>query len=208
MTEGNRFDEAAGTWDEAPHRVQMAAAVADEIRVRAPLSPALDVLDFGCGTGLLTLALQPLVRTVTGADTSTAMLDVLRAKARDRRLANVATLLLERDGPPALAPAHADLIVSSMALHHVRDLAPTLRAFFEHLRAGGRVALADLDREDGTFHDDARDLFHLGFDRAEMKALLADAGFAEPVATTATVVRKNDREYPIFLFTGTKHPRA
>ncbi len=204
MAEENRFDREAATWDETPRRAQMAADVAAEITRRVRLTRHLDVLDFGCGTGLLTLALQPLVRSVTGADTSAGMLGVLRAKVRDRGLENVATVLLEGDGPPALPPARADLVVSSMVLHHVADLPALFRAFHAHLRPGGRVALADLDREDGTFHDDPQGVIHLGFDRTELMALLADAGFTALAATPAAVVRKNEREYPIFLVTGAR----
>ncbi len=204
MTERNRFDEAAATWDETPRRVEMATRVAAEIARRVPLSRGLEVLDFGCGTGLLTLALQPLVGRVIGADTSPGMLDVLRAKVRDRNLDNVEAVLLERGAPPELPPGRSDLVVSSMALHHVEELAPLFRAFHARLRPRGMVALADLDREDGTFHEDPREVFHLGFDRTEMMALLANAGFTDLAATTAFVARKNAREYPIFLVTGTR----
>jgi hypothetical protein len=64
------------------------------------------------------------------------------------------------------------------------------------------VALADLDREDGTFHEDARGVFHLGFERSEVQALLAAAGFVGLDVTTATTVRKEKGDYPVFLITG------
>jgi tRNA (cmo5U34)-methyltransferase len=201
VSDTSRFDEAAATWDEEPRRVKLARAVADEIARRIELSPAMDVLDFGCGTGLLTLALQPLVRSVTGADSSSGMLDVLRRKVRVQRLANVQTTLLDPDVSLSL-DGPFDLIASSMALHHVPDLAPLFDRFRETLRSGGRVALADLDREDGSFHEDPRGVHHLGFERAEMQALLAAAGFVDLEATTACLAQKDTREYPVFLVTG------
>ena len=204
MTDGNRFDQEAATWDEKPRRVQTALDVAAAIARRSPLSEDLDLLDFGCGTGLLTLALRPSVGRITGVDTSAGMLDVLRAKVRERRLSNVETILLEERREPVLPHGPFHLIVSSMALHHVEDLASLFREFHARLHPGGRVALADLDREDGTFHEDARGVFHLGFERAAITALLAEAGFSDPATTAAAVVRKNDREYPIFLLTGTR----
>jgi tRNA (cmo5U34)-methyltransferase len=201
MSETNRFDEAAATWDEQPRRVKLARAVADEIARRIRLSRDLDVLDFGCGTGLLTLALQPLVRSVTGADTSSGMLEILRTKVRELGVANVGTILLDPEGPLSL-DARFHLIVSSMALHHVADLAPLFRRFHEQLHPGGRVALADLDREDGSFHEDPRDVHHLGFERSELQALLAAAGFVDLGATTAMVTSKAGHDYPVFLITG------
>jgi len=203
VSDTNRFDEAAATWDEQPRRVKLARAVADAIGRQVPLSHETDVLDFGCGTGLLTLALQPLVRGVTGADTSSGMLDVLREKVRAQGLANVETMLLDPKGPRAV-DARFHLIVSSMALHHVADLASLFAWFHERLHPGGRVALADLDREDGSFHEDPRDVHHLGFERNELQALLAEAGFGDLGASTALVNRKGDRDYPVFLITGRK----
>jgi tRNA (cmo5U34)-methyltransferase len=199
----DRFDEAATTWDEQPRRLELAAAVATEIRRRVPLSGETDVLDFGCGTGLVTLALQPFVGSVTGADTSSGMLDELSRKVRDRHLANVATLLLDPGAPLPSDPRY-DLIVSSMALHHVEDVGALFQRLHGLLREGGRVALADLDREDGTFHEDPTGVFHLGFGRDDILSLLARAGFSSLAVTTAAVTRKDGREYPVFLVTGHK----
>ena len=203
MSDTNRFDQAAATWDEQPRRVKLAQAVADEIARQIHLSHDIDVLDFGCGTGLLTFALQPLVRSVTGADTSSGMLDVLRQKVQAQGLANVETVLLDSEVTLS-SSARFHLIVSSMALHHVANLAPLFKRFHEHLHPGGRVALADLDREDGSFHDDPRDVYHLGFERSEVQTLLAEAGFVDLGATTAIITRKGSHDYPVFLITGHK----
>jgi tRNA (cmo5U34)-methyltransferase len=201
MSDTDRFDEAAATWDEEPRRVELSRAVAEAIGQRARLPRAIDVLDFGAGTGLLTLALQPLVRAVTGADTSSGMLGILRRKIEAKGLENVETVLLEGEG--ALPPgARFDLVVSSMALHHVADLAALFGRFREVLRARGEIALADLDREDGSFHEDARGVFHLGFERNELLILLTEAGFTDLAATTATATRKEGRDYSVLLITG------
>jgi tRNA (cmo5U34)-methyltransferase len=201
VSDANLFDQAAATWDEQPRRVRLARAVADEITRQIHLSHDIDMLDFGCGTGLLTLALQPLVRSVTGADASSGMLDVLKQKVQAQGLANVTTILLDPEVPLSLDARFA-LIVSSMALHHVANLAPLFSRFHEQLEPGGRVALADLDREDGSFHEDTRDVFHLGFERSELQTLLAAVGFVGLNITTATITRKENRDYPVFLITG------
>jgi tRNA (cmo5U34)-methyltransferase len=203
VSDTSRFDQAASTWDEDPRRVELARAVGTAIVGQLRLTREMDVLDFGCGTGLLTLALQPLVHSVTGADTSSAMLGVLEQKIEARGLANVSAVLLD-PAEPLASGSRFHLIVSSMALHHVADLAPLFERFHDLLRSEGRIALADLDREDGSFHGEAGDVFHLGFDRSEIQSLLRGAGFADLAATTAIVTRKEAHEYPVFLITGRK----
>jgi 2-polyprenyl-3-methyl-5-hydroxy-6-metoxy-1,4-benzoquinol methylase len=197
-----RFDKAAGTWDEDPGRVALAKAVAEHILQRLGPMPDAEVLDFGCGTGLLSLAVHPHVRRVTGADSSAGMLGVLEQKVRSLGLESVRTYRLD-DSHPLSEAGSFDLITSSMTLHHVRDLRALFRTFRSLLTPGGRVALADLDREDGTFHrPEITDVFHLGFDRDDLRAQLLEAGFDGVEDVSAFVHHRNGREYPVFLITG------
>ena len=199
MTDTSRFDEVASTWDEDPGRVALAQAVADAISREVGLAASMDVLDFGCGTGLLTLALQPHVRTVTGADTSAGMLGVLEQKVRAFGLDSVRSCRLDNAGALAAAGPF-DLVTSSMALHHVQDVDGLFAQLRTVLREGGHVALADLDTEDGSFHSpDVTDAYHRGFDRATLRARLEAAGFDEVRDTTAFIHRRHGREYPVFL---------
>ena len=98
-----------------------------------------------------------------------------------------------------------DLIISAMAMHHVEDTRQLFATFAEHLQPGGRIALADLDKEDGTFHPaDVEGVFHHGFARDELQALIEDQGFVDIQFDTAHTVDKEDKCYPIFLVTATK----
>ncbi len=203
MPQTVRFDRAAATWDAEERRLLLASGVTEAIATRCALPADLDVLDFGCGTGLVSLGLRPLVRSVTGVDTSRGMLDVFERKVREKDLDSVRAVLLPAGAPLSL-PDRFHLVVSSMTLHHVADLAPLFAGFHDHLHPGGRVALADLDLEDGTFHEDVTDVVHLGFDRGGIAALLAGAGFVDVEVETATVTRKGQRSYPVFLATGRK----
>ena len=206
MTDTQRFDQVAGGWDEDPGRVALARAVADAIGRQAGLSPSMDVLDFGTGTGLLALAVQPYVRSVTGADTSAGMLEVFDRKVRALGLDTVRPYRLDRLESLSAAGTF-DLIISSMTLHHVADLAALFAQFQALLRNGGRIAVADLDTEDGTFHSpDVTDVHHLGFDREELLAQLAAAGFEDLRETTAFVHHRHGRPYPVFLISGRALP--
>jgi tRNA (cmo5U34)-methyltransferase len=197
----DRFDQVAATWDADASRAALAEAVADGIMRSVGSTPAMDVLDFGCGTGLLTLALAPHVRHIVGADASAGMLAVLEEKIRSKHLLSVRPYLVGNARPLASA-GRFHLITSSMALHHVRDVPALIAEFATLLHPHGRLALADLDSEDGTFHDaDVRDVHHRGFDRAWLRERMLQHGFVDVRDTTAFVHRRRGREYPVFLMT-------
>jgi len=71
-------DQSAATWDNEPRRIALMKDVGEAILQQAKLTKHMDVLDYGCGTGLVSLFLLPHVHSVTGADNSPGMLDVKR----------------------------------------------------------------------------------------------------------------------------------
>jgi cyclopropane fatty-acyl-phospholipid synthase-like methyltransferase len=195
------FQDKAADYDARPVPQQISEGVYGALAQAVALTPGLTVLDFGAGTGLLTGRVAPHVGRVHAVDVSPAMLAQLAQKPE---LAGKVEIhcqdLLEQ--PLAL---RADLVVSAMAMHHVADTAALLRALYQHLAPGGRVALADLDVEKGDFHPPGVEgVFHAGFDRAALGALAAQAGFTDVRFTTACTVTKEARQYPIFLLTATR----
>ncbi|OGV71400.1 MAG: hypothetical protein A3K19_01425 [Lentisphaerae bacterium RIFOXYB12_FULL_65_16] len=205
-----RFDRLAAEWDANPGRVAVARSVADAIRRDVPLRRDMDVLDFGAGTGLLSLSLLPDVGQVTAVDASGEMLAVLEAKVRTAKLANVRTLQCDVRSDP-LPRAAFDLVVSSMVLHHIPDPAAVLTALVASLRPGGGVAIADLDHEDGSFHTDPQGVFHHGFERSEIRRLAEAAGLTNVCTRDAHVITRPDSEgkpqaYSVFLLTGRHDP--
>jgi ubiquinone/menaquinone biosynthesis C-methylase UbiE len=202
------FDKEAAAWDENPGRVKLANEVADAIIREVQPSSAMDALDYGCGTGLVTLRLQPLVRTIVGADSSSGMLGMLRSKAEKQQLSNVRMLLVDFEHGGTIA-GKFDLVLSSMTLHHVQDTAWLFKQWYELLLPGGVLAVADLDTEDGSFHGDNTGVKHLGFDRQHLSGLLRSAGFRSVRDTTAaTMVRDvaegGSRSFPVFLLIARK----
>ncbi len=202
MTATERFDKAATTWDLEDRRVVLAQAVVDSISARVPLTRELSTLDFGCGTGLVTLALAPKVGAITGADTSPGMLKTLAEKAEGMGIP-VRMLPLDPTGTGDLGGPY-QLIVSSMTLHHIPDVPTLFRRFAQHLQPGGRIALADLDQEDGSFHEDMTGVHHHGFSRDLIHTWLEEAGFLDVRVDTAAISPKKGREYSVFLATARK----
>ena len=202
------FEKAAANWDAKPRRVKLAQDVAAAIIHALHPTPQMEVLDFGCGTGLVTLALQPLVKSITAADSSPGMLAVLQDKVNQQHLANVRPRLVDFE-KGEVPEGRFHLIVSSMTLHHVPDTAALIKLWFDLLLPGGVLGVADLDTEDGSFHSHNTGVYHLGFDRTRLKALVADTGFRQVQDTTAATMVKEiaggkEREFSIFLITGRK----
>lgn len=181
--------------------MQISEGVVLALSSRVPLSADLTVMDFGAGTGLLAGKLAPHVRKIIAVDVSPAMLEQLSKKPELAGKVEIACQnLLEKP-----LGRSVDLVVSAMAMHHVDDTRGLVRALFSHLSPGGRIALADLDAEDGTFHPPGTEgVFHAGFDRDALGALLREAGFVDVQFGTACEVSKEDRRYPIFLVTATR----
>jgi len=209
-TQRKDFDTAAANWDEKPQRVRLANEVADALIRELALTDAMNLLDFGCGTGLLTLRLQPLVRTIVGADSSRGMLDVLNAKIAAADLGNVCSMNLDLEQGDTLKGKY-HRIVSSMTLHHVREIEPLLAQFHNALMPGGMVGLADLDLDGGLFHEDNTGVFHFGFDRTALRAMLEAAGFTGVRDLTAAEIAKpagdgTSRRFSVFLLTARKEP--
>lgn len=201
----DRFDQAAANWDKKQRRVRLAHDIATAI-ARLPLNRGMTAMDYGCGTGLVGLALAPKLKWLTGVDTSEGMLTVLAEKGAKLPENNVSTRLLDLALAPS--PEQFDLVICSMALHHIEKVDKVLANFFAALNPDGYLAVADLDEEDGSFHDRDAGEKHCGFDRQKLQRKLADIGFRDiQFQTVHTLDKSVDGEqklFPIFLVTARK----
>jgi 2-polyprenyl-3-methyl-5-hydroxy-6-metoxy-1,4-benzoquinol methylase len=139
------------------------------------------------------------------------MLDVLDGKIKAAGIANIQAILLDLADPANALPTvpTVNAIVSSMTLHHVRDIPRLARIFFSMLEPGGRIALADLSTEAGDFHTDNTGVHHFGFAADWLCATFTAAGFADARTSVAHTVRKQitsgeTKDFPILLLTAVK----
>lgn len=200
-----RFDAEAAGWDDEPRRVELANALAASLLGQMHLTPGITALEFGCGTGLLTLQLAPKVKRVVAVDSSAGMLEVLRRKIEAQQISNVEPLLTDllHEPPP---DQRFDLLYTAMTLHHIDKVERLLQIFAGLLRPGGLLAIADLDKEPGHFHEDAAGVAHHGFERTALRHQLEQTGFAAVRAVTAHHIQKTgkdgvERRYPVFWMT-------
>ena len=201
MTENNRnFDNDAASWEDNPTRVRLAEQIVVAITDQIVLSSDMDVMDFGCGTGLISRRILPFVRTVVGVDSSPGMLEVFRKKAAAEGLGGIGCRLVDIDKGEALAGRY-DAVVSGMTMHHIHDLKPLLMQFYSVLSPGGYLCIADLDPDGGEFHADSTGVYHNGFERASLRQTFIDAGFDDVSQATAAEVTKPSRGGAMQRFT-------
>ena len=160
------FNHKAETFD-SPKNIFLANLVCQAVEKQIDLLSDKEILDFGGGTGLLTLPLAKQVKSVTLVDISEKMLEQARLKAEQQDIKNIQ--FLEQDLLKNPMEQEFDLIVVSRVLHHMPDLDEALSLFHQHLKEDGQLLLADFTKTEANHH---------GFDLAELEKQLIEHGFS------------------------------
>lgn len=193
------FEDKAPDYEKNSKRVQNVDNIARAIIGCTPLNRDMHLMDFGSGTGLLLERIAPYVGKITAVDVSPAMNAQLRGK---RDSLDCELDILEIDLEHSQINGNFDGIISSMTMHHVEDVAAMLARFHALLKDDGFIAIADLDAEDGSFHSEDTGVHHHGFAREAMLRMAGAAGFRDVSVTEASIVRKPQGDYPVFLLKG------
>ncbi len=198
------FADRASTFDQGAHRVRNVDHIAHAICQRVSLTQAMTVMDFGAGTGLLLERIAPHVGHMIAVDTSPAMLAEL-TKKRPQLGSELTCITADITSDSQALDSwvgQLDGIVSSMALHHVKHTQTLLREFYRLLKPTGFIALADLDKEDGSFHGDTATNAAKG-----VQQLAESVGFGSVDFITANTLQRPQGDFPVFLLTATKNHR-
>jgi 2-polyprenyl-6-hydroxyphenyl methylase/3-demethylubiquinone-9 3-methyltransferase len=153
QAEVDKFDELASRWWD-PQGPQKALHALNPARLgyvaERTILRGADVLDVGCGGGLLSEAMAAAGATVTGIDLAPGLLKVARLHTLesgaqvDYRLSSVESLAIERAG-------HNDAITSMEKHEHVTDPGSVLQACATLLKPGGRLFVSTLNRTPAAF---------------------------------------------------------
>ncbi|WP_216731924.1 class I SAM-dependent methyltransferase [Streptococcus mitis] len=160
------FNHKAATFD-SPKNIFLANLVYQAVEKQIALLSDKEILDFGGGTGLLTLPLAKQVKSVTLVDISEKMLEQARLKAEQQDIKNIQ--FLEQDLLEKPLEQEFDLIVVCRVLHHMPDVDATLSLFHQHLMADGQLLIADFTKTETNHH---------GFELVELENKLAQFGFS------------------------------
>jgi ubiquinone/menaquinone biosynthesis C-methylase UbiE len=195
------FAHKSKSWDMSSRRVKNAKSIAATIVENIPLKHDMHLLDVGAGTGLLSFFLSQKVGKITALDSSPSMLEVFKEK---REEFSCPTDVLFGDVMQLDENERYDGIVSSMTIHHIQEIDALFKKLYGVLKPGGFIAIADLEKEDGSFHSDNEGVYHFGFESDELIKLAKEAGFQNVTVHHASTITKPHRAFDIFLLTGVK----
>ena len=200
----SRFDKVAKEWDGSQTRQELALNIAKTLMEMVPLNKNMHLLDFGAGTGLLSRHLCPYVSAITALDFSKEMLVQLQENAKTWPECDITTQ--HSDILKYSSHQYFDGIVSSMSMHHIEDLDGLFQKFSTLLKKDGFIALADLELEDGSFHDHGDEgVFHFGFEQERLIEIAKRYGFKEIRFQPAhTILKENSKAYDVFMMAATK----
>lgn len=157
MADSAAFTKASA-YDSRPFIQNLAQGAGLALSAKLGVQSDWDVLDFGCGTGLVAERIAGNVRHVVGVDTDQGMIAVLSDKVKNKGLSNVTTCCVQLSSPDSLedhfsknsvseaTPTKFDLIYSSMTLHHIENISGLIEVAQSYLKPHGLLVAFDLEK--------------------------------------------------------------
>jgi 2-polyprenyl-3-methyl-5-hydroxy-6-metoxy-1,4-benzoquinol methylase len=162
----HHFNHKAGSFD-SPKNIFIANLIRQEVEKQIVDFSDKRILDFGGGTGLVSLPLTTQSKSVTLVDISEKMLEQARLKVEKQAIENV--YLLQQDLLTKPLNQLFDIIVVSRVLHHMPNIEKTLAMFRNHLVEDGQLFIADFVKTDVNHH---------GFHLDDLEGKLSQSGFS------------------------------
>ncbi|TAQ89832.1 hypothetical protein B7494_g1844 [Chlorociboria aeruginascens] len=148
----------------------------------------IKLLDYACGTGLMSRALAPSVTQCIGIDLTEGMVREYNMQASNQGIppsemcAYVGNLLDPSDpSPPSLSSSlfhDFDIAAVGLGLHHFSDPGLAARKLVQRLKAGGTLLILDFlpHEELHGAHDAAHTVAHMGFSEESVRTIFEGAG--------------------------------
>ena len=160
---------------EGPQRV--ATQKVEEVIAKLALKPGMIVADIGAGSGLFS---RPLAKAIGpsgkiyAVDIQQDLLDVINKRSKDEGICNIQTVLGEFDDP-RIPTRNVDIAFINDVLHHIQNRAVYLKALGTYVKAGGRIAIIDMNSNDpNTPHKGQPELL---IAREDIVKWMSDGGF-------------------------------
>lgn len=180
----------AQAYDQRPFIQNLALGAGLALQSKVGLQGDWDILDFGCGTGLVLQRVADDVHAAVGVDSSEGMIHVLHEKAIKKvtacclQLSQTSNLQQHYNQQGISAPAMFDVVYSSMTLHHIQDIPATVKLLKAYLKPGGTLVAFDLEKGPDSilFHPQpiSSSVYHKGgFAAEDLSSLWQEAGMKD-----------------------------
>lgn len=171
MGNTEQFNRIASQYD-SPERKRMAKIIAKAIREKLQELGKKDVMDFGCGTGLVGLEFIEDFQSLIFVDSSENMIQEVKEKLSTVENNHTQALCFDLEVTD-FPEEQVDVIFLSQVLLHVKDTKMILEKLWKILRGKGQLILVDFDKNEHV----QSTLVHNGFDQQDLTNTLLDIGF-------------------------------
>ncbi|KAK8216038.1 S-adenosyl-L-methionine-dependent methyltransferase, partial [Phyllosticta capitalensis] len=154
-----------------------------------PEQKEVRLLDYACGTGLVSRALWPRITASRGIDLSTNMVQVFNSRAESAGLtpeqmnAVQGDLLSKEEQPHLSDPSlfNFDVAAVGLGFHHFEDVIEATKQLAARLKPGGVFFIVDFvnDREREVPHGWQGVITINGFNESGMRKLFEEAGLVD-----------------------------
>lgn len=198
----DRFDQIAQKYDD-PERIHLAHIITQAITQQIKDTNYQTLLDYGGGTGLVTLNIAEYFEAVTLMDASPQMVDIFEHKVSDLNQTSINTLvgdvLLD---DTILNHKNYDVIVLSLVLLHSGNYQLLLQKLYNQLNSGGMIILVDFDKNENIYHPKV----YNGFEQMDIIHVFNKLGLINPQINTFYSGKKifMKQDASLFIATGTK----
>ncbi len=168
------FGRIVGDWDRLRGELFGEAFAAEALL--SFLSRDWIMADLGCGTGMTTELLAPVVRRVIAVDREPQMLDTAR-----QRLERFDNVEYHQNDLTALsiADGSVDAVIVSLVMVYIPEPEAATREVARILKPGGSAIFVDLLAHDRQEYLHTMGHRHLGFDEAAVRRWADDAGLSD-----------------------------
>ncbi|KAG6915304.1 hypothetical protein DXG01_012227 [Tephrocybe rancida] len=190
------FDNIAHEYDDQPNALERARRTAARMRQSFDFNEdSTTVLEYACGTGLVSRELAPYSKRIVGIDISQGMVDQFNLRVSNQGISpeEMQAFRAELKGEVGeLGDEKFDVIVCASAYHHFPDIDGVTRILTHFLKPSGTLLVVDLAKNSGEHtheHDHAhaphslipKDFHHLvphrgGLDESDMRKAFEGAG--------------------------------
>ena len=169
---------------DTPERIEASKIFAGQIKENISLTKETVILDFGAGTGLVTIPLLPDVKRVIFQDVSEHMLNQCKENLAKQEMKNYEFFL----GDVKDYEGKVDIIIASMVFHHIENIEELSKILLSKLKSHGKLVICDFLPGAAFFERMKPKIPYYGFVPDELCNILIKSGFAKAQSKTANPI--------------------